>query len=188
MLACDFLLTPLPPRSAWRCSGSWTSARDVLGTRTPEHDRLAPKAPTSSRSSLSLAFGTFDSASMSEAWHAPATLALCAPAVRAMVLPTVNAPAGGGATQARRRIPVQTAMKQTRAAVASVVAAIAVTSIVSCTTATTSAPVLKLDRNWNIVAAIGFGQPGEPVFNAVHDMAVGPTDPCMSQRRVPSGS
>ena len=34
--------------------------------------------------------------------------------------------------------------------------------------------VLKLDRDWNIVAAIGFGQPGEPVFNAVHDMAVGP--------------
>jgi peptidylamidoglycolate lyase len=33
--------------------------------------------------------------------------------------------------------------------------------------------VLKLDRNWNIVAAIGFGQAGEPVFNAVHDMAVG---------------
>jgi peptidylamidoglycolate lyase len=33
--------------------------------------------------------------------------------------------------------------------------------------------VLKLDRDWNIVAAIGFGQPGEPVFNAVHDMAVG---------------
>src|SRR5262245_40667328 len=33
--------------------------------------------------------------------------------------------------------------------------------------------VLKLDRDWNIVAAIGFGQPGEPVFNAVHEMAVG---------------
>ena len=33
--------------------------------------------------------------------------------------------------------------------------------------------VLKLDRDWNIVAAIGFGQPGEPVFNAVHDLAVG---------------
>jgi len=33
--------------------------------------------------------------------------------------------------------------------------------------------VLKLDPNWNIVAAIGFGKPGEPVFNAVHDMAVG---------------
>ena len=33
--------------------------------------------------------------------------------------------------------------------------------------------VLKLDRDWNIVAAIGFGNPGEPVFNAVHDMAVG---------------
>lgn len=33
--------------------------------------------------------------------------------------------------------------------------------------------VLKLDRDWNIVAAIGFGKAGEPVFNAVHDMAVG---------------
>jgi len=33
--------------------------------------------------------------------------------------------------------------------------------------------VLKLDRDWNIVAAVGFGQPGEPIFNAVHDMAVG---------------
>jgi len=33
--------------------------------------------------------------------------------------------------------------------------------------------VLKLDRNWNIVASIGFGQPGDPVFNAVHDIAVG---------------
>lgn len=33
--------------------------------------------------------------------------------------------------------------------------------------------VLKLDRNWNIVAAIGFDKPGDPVFNAVHDLAVG---------------
>jgi hypothetical protein len=33
--------------------------------------------------------------------------------------------------------------------------------------------VLKLDRNWNIVASIGFGKPGDPVFNAVHDIAVG---------------
>jgi peptidylamidoglycolate lyase len=32
--------------------------------------------------------------------------------------------------------------------------------------------VLKLDRNWKIVAAVGFGQPGDPVFNAVHDLAV----------------
>ena len=33
--------------------------------------------------------------------------------------------------------------------------------------------VLKLDRDWKIVAAIGFDQPGDPVFNAVHDLAVG---------------
>jgi peptidylamidoglycolate lyase len=33
--------------------------------------------------------------------------------------------------------------------------------------------VIKLDRDWNIVAAIGFGKPGDPVFNAVHDIAVG---------------
>lgn len=33
--------------------------------------------------------------------------------------------------------------------------------------------VLKLDREWNVVAAIGFGRPGDPVFNAVHDLAVG---------------
>lgn len=33
--------------------------------------------------------------------------------------------------------------------------------------------VLKLDRDWNIVAAIGFGKPGDPVFEAVHDVAVG---------------
>jgi peptidylamidoglycolate lyase len=31
----------------------------------------------------------------------------------------------------------------------------------------------KLDRNWTIVAAVGFGQPGDPVFNAVHDLALG---------------
>jgi len=34
--------------------------------------------------------------------------------------------------------------------------------------------VLKLDRQWNIVASIGFGKPGDPVFNAVHDLALGP--------------
>lgn len=34
--------------------------------------------------------------------------------------------------------------------------------------------VVKLDRNWNIVTTIGFGKPGDPVFNAVHDLAVGP--------------
>lgn len=34
--------------------------------------------------------------------------------------------------------------------------------------------VLKLDRQWNILTAIGFGRPGDPVFNAVHDVAVGP--------------
>jgi peptidylamidoglycolate lyase len=33
--------------------------------------------------------------------------------------------------------------------------------------------VIKLDRDWKIVAAVGFGQPGDPVFNAVHDLAVG---------------
>jgi len=33
--------------------------------------------------------------------------------------------------------------------------------------------VLKLDRDWKIVAAVGFGQPGDPVFNAVHDLALG---------------
>jgi DNA-binding beta-propeller fold protein YncE len=33
--------------------------------------------------------------------------------------------------------------------------------------------VLKLDRNWRIVTAVGFGQPGDPVFNAVHDLALG---------------
>jgi peptidylamidoglycolate lyase len=33
--------------------------------------------------------------------------------------------------------------------------------------------VLKLDRAWNIVASIGFGKSGDPVFNAVHDIALG---------------
>jgi peptidylamidoglycolate lyase len=33
--------------------------------------------------------------------------------------------------------------------------------------------VLKLDREWRTVASIGFGAPGDPVFNAVHDLAVG---------------
>lgn len=33
--------------------------------------------------------------------------------------------------------------------------------------------VVKLDRNWTIVTAIGFGKAGDPVFNAVHDLAVG---------------
>src|SRR5262245_21572633 len=33
--------------------------------------------------------------------------------------------------------------------------------------------VVKLDQDWNIVASIGFGKPGDPVFNAVHDLAVG---------------
>lgn len=33
--------------------------------------------------------------------------------------------------------------------------------------------ILKLDRDWNIVTSIGFGKPGDPVFNAVHDIAVG---------------
>ena len=32
--------------------------------------------------------------------------------------------------------------------------------------------VLKLDRDWRTVATIGFGTPGDPVFNAVHDLAV----------------
>jgi peptidylamidoglycolate lyase len=34
--------------------------------------------------------------------------------------------------------------------------------------------VVKLDRGWRIVATVGFGRPGAPVFNAVHDLAVGP--------------
>lgn len=33
--------------------------------------------------------------------------------------------------------------------------------------------VVKLDRDWKIVATIGFGKAGDPVFNAVHDLAVG---------------
>jgi quinoprotein glucose dehydrogenase len=33
--------------------------------------------------------------------------------------------------------------------------------------------IVKLDRDWNIVATIGFGKPGDPVFSAVHDLAVG---------------
>jgi peptidylamidoglycolate lyase len=32
--------------------------------------------------------------------------------------------------------------------------------------------VLKLDREWRTVASIGFGAAGDPVFNAVHDLAV----------------
>ena len=32
--------------------------------------------------------------------------------------------------------------------------------------------VVKLDHDWKIVASVGFGQPGDPVFNAVHDIAV----------------
>jgi DNA-binding beta-propeller fold protein YncE len=34
--------------------------------------------------------------------------------------------------------------------------------------------VVKLDRDWRIVSSIGFGRAGHPVFNAVHDLAVGP--------------
>ena len=34
--------------------------------------------------------------------------------------------------------------------------------------------VLKLDRQWKIVATVGFDRPGDPKFNAVHDLAVGP--------------
>jgi len=33
--------------------------------------------------------------------------------------------------------------------------------------------VLKLDRDWKIETAVGFGNPGDPVFNAVHDLAIG---------------
>ena len=33
--------------------------------------------------------------------------------------------------------------------------------------------VVKLDRDWKIVASVGFDQPGDPVFNAVHDLALG---------------
>ena len=34
--------------------------------------------------------------------------------------------------------------------------------------------VVKLDHDWNIVMSVGFGIPGDPVFNAVHDIAVAP--------------
>jgi peptidylamidoglycolate lyase len=34
--------------------------------------------------------------------------------------------------------------------------------------------VVKLDRDWQMVTTIGFGKAGDPVFNAVHDLAVGP--------------
>jgi len=34
--------------------------------------------------------------------------------------------------------------------------------------------ILKLDPNWNIIATIGFNHPGDPVFDAVHDIAVAP--------------
>jgi peptidylamidoglycolate lyase len=33
--------------------------------------------------------------------------------------------------------------------------------------------VVKLDRDFRIVATIGFGHPGDPVFHAVHDLALG---------------
>jgi peptidylamidoglycolate lyase len=33
--------------------------------------------------------------------------------------------------------------------------------------------VMKLDREWKTTAVIGFGAAGDPVFNAVHDIAVG---------------
>ena len=33
--------------------------------------------------------------------------------------------------------------------------------------------VIKLDRDWKIAASIGFGKPGDPVFNSVHDLALG---------------
>ena len=33
--------------------------------------------------------------------------------------------------------------------------------------------VLKLDRDWRTIASIGFGAAGDPLFNAVHDLAVG---------------
>jgi peptidylamidoglycolate lyase len=32
--------------------------------------------------------------------------------------------------------------------------------------------VLKLDRDWREIASIGFGAAGDPVFNAVHDLAI----------------
>ena len=33
--------------------------------------------------------------------------------------------------------------------------------------------VVKLDKQFNLIDAVGFGKPGDPVFNAVHDLAVG---------------
>jgi peptidylamidoglycolate lyase len=33
--------------------------------------------------------------------------------------------------------------------------------------------VLKLDRDWNVIASVGFGAKDDPVFNAVHDLAIG---------------
>ncbi|HKB10685.1 MAG TPA: peptidyl-alpha-hydroxyglycine alpha-amidating lyase family protein [Vicinamibacterales bacterium] len=33
--------------------------------------------------------------------------------------------------------------------------------------------VLKLDRAWQVTTKIGFGATGDPVFNAVHDLAIG---------------
>ncbi len=33
--------------------------------------------------------------------------------------------------------------------------------------------VVKLDRDWKIVTTVGFGKAGDPVFNAVHDLAIG---------------
>lgn len=33
--------------------------------------------------------------------------------------------------------------------------------------------LVKLNRDWRIETAIGFGAPGDPVFNAVHDLAIG---------------
>jgi peptidylamidoglycolate lyase len=33
--------------------------------------------------------------------------------------------------------------------------------------------VLKLDREWNVTASVGFGAKDDPVFNAVHDLAIG---------------
>jgi peptidylamidoglycolate lyase len=33
--------------------------------------------------------------------------------------------------------------------------------------------VLKLDRDYRVLSAVGFGQAGDPVFNAVHDLALG---------------
>jgi peptidylamidoglycolate lyase len=33
--------------------------------------------------------------------------------------------------------------------------------------------VMKLDRDWKPIASVGFGAEGDPVFNAVHDLAIG---------------